>query len=489
MNDLFKQFITQEEEDRRNEIFNSVDVDEFVGYSDDEKLKMQIQMDSELTTISNNIYKRYLESRNNDINNILQDMYTTIDQVTTEEYEKHLEIEKYHYDFIINRTNTEKISSDLLEAWRTWTNKNLRSFMYFVNEKKLRDFYNVISIWNSENYNIPLIKRDLFSLDMSDADTKNLLSNKLNDALGERIYNKYIELYPNAKEKPLKEKSITPTLYKIDKMDLPLDQLNSVGRGVWDSLEQEEDGQYFLSFYGKNKSTGEEIKTIICNLTWDTPSTNISKKLTDYDKLVHNIVASLAKAGNTAITVRQIYKAMGGEGSPSADNVKKINDSLDRMRTAIFSVNNDGEREIYSSYPKCNHYDAPILSFERGEFEYKGITTTAIHLTQYPPLMKFADMHKQITTVPLGLLKAPLSNTDENIRIKYYFMESISHMKYNKNYSKKMLFDTICKNCKIKGKQIQRLPNKIEKVLQHFKNDNFISDYSIDQDKNITITL
>ena len=217
MSDLFKQFLTQEEEDRRKEIFDILDVDEFAGYADNEKFKLISQLDKELADIATNVYMRYLKSRDNDINNILQDMYATIDQVTIEEYEKHLEIEKYHFDFLQDRTHTENLSKEVIETWRTWTNKNLRSFMYFVNEKKLRDFYNVISIWSNEALNTPLNK-DFSKLDANDTHIKNLLSiSNIDDNLGERIYKKYTELYPQTKEKP---QVYPPTDLNIRALDL-----------------------------------------------------------------------------------------------------------------------------------------------------------------------------------------------------------------------------------------------------------------------------
>ena len=65
-------------------------------------------------------------------------------------------------------------------------------------------------------------------------------------------------------------------------------------------------------------------------------------------------------------------------------------------------------------------------------------------------------------------------------------LERISHMKKS-SVRKRMLLATIYENANIKTiKQKQRAPEKIKKLLEHYKENGFIKGYRFD-DKGVTI--
>jgi hypothetical protein len=447
---------------------------------------------------------KYIIANNNDANIILQDIYKKIESITTEQFEDYIGRKENYYNSMLalkesveNKTEqTADFIENEIEKSRIQTIKSYNSFYTFTMGDIIYNLMDALDLWDSLDLGAEPIPPKGIECTINQGETTKIDNwRQVTEIIDSHILKKYRELYPEDKEAsnallPAEIINLAKEIKTIKKLDLPIDQLNSVGRGIWDSLEEEKDGQYFLAFYGKENESGEEITTIVCNLKWEEDNTTISKKLTDYDKLVHNIVATLYNAGYEVITITQIYKAMNGsDKEPSSYDTKKILASLERMRTAIFDVNNEGERKIYPSYPICEEYDSPLLSFEKAKYLYMNKKITAIHLLQQPPLMRYATQHKHITTVPLALLKAPLDNTEGNIRLKYYFMENISHMKNNPKFSKKMLFDTICRNCKVTNrKQKERLPGKIKKILDHFVASDFIKGYKEDNN-DITIIL
>ena len=95
--------------------------------------------------------------------------------------------------------------------------------------------------------------------------------------------------------------------------------------------------------------------------------------------------------------------------------------------------------------------------------------------------MSFAKARRQITTIKPALLQSPISKTSENIQIEDYLINRISKMK-NGTGEKKILLATLYENVGITTtKQKQRAPEKIRKVLDFYKANDFIKGYTMDK--------
>lgn len=274
-------------------------------------------------------------------------------------------------------------------------------------------------------------------------------------------------------------------------LDYPLDKPNSY---IWNLLAATDpNGQ--ISMMGidtasqLSKRKGKEALVFFSINFDELENIEISKQLTPFDKRVYMAVAALFSAGNKYISTTQIHKMMGNEGQPTADQVTRINQSLDKMRSARISLNNEEEVKTNKGYVTFN-YDGQLLEFRRVRaYINNTLAEAAITVLAYPPLMEFAKTRNQITKVPRQLLESPVSKTDSNLMIDDYLIERISHMKNNPKQSKKMLYSTIFEQCKIDSRMKKsRAPEKIRRYLDHYKACAFIADYAEDKD-GITIKL
>lgn len=268
------------------------------------------------------------------------------------------------------------------------------------------------------------------------------------------------------------------TAAKIKSVDYPLDKLNKV---VWGCIDNS--GLEIDTADEADRRAGKEA-FILYEIDLDElDDVDITHKLTPYDKRVYIAVASIYNAGHDTMSVTMIHKAMGNTGQPDVRQVTNIHKSLSKMNAAHIYVNNESEAKTYRGY-KHFVYDASLLPFDRLSQKINGkLTDAAIHLFREPPLMTFARERKQITTLPIALLKSPLSKTDANLTLEDYFLAEISHMKNRSAFPRKMLFTTIFDRCGIKTPmQRSRVYQKIRNLLDYYKQQDFILGYEEKKD-------
>lgn len=274
---------------------------------------------------------------------------------------------------------------------------------------------------------------------------------------------------------------ITITEKGINDIEYPLDKLNA---NVWTLLKDaEQTGQLV---FAAEKRGSKQPADIIYSINFDEIENEVvvTKKLTAFDKRCYIATSALFNNGFNLITVAQIYVAMGNSGRPSATDIKKINESLTKMRAAHIYINNESENSLYPKYNKFV-YDSSLLPMERISAVVNGQTVDgAIHLFREPPLTTFAKDRKQITTLSRQLLQSPLSKTDINLQIDDYLIERISHIKKSKGkLSSKLLYKTIFEKTNIKTRnQKMRGKEKISKYLTHYKKCNFIKSFRTESD-------
>lgn len=272
---------------------------------------------------------------------------------------------------------------------------------------------------------------------------------------------------------------------KTEQLDYPLDKPNSV---IWTLLEKDMGGQ--LSIKAEKSGSRKDI-SIYYSIDFESfgKGLSVSKVLTAFDKRVYIAAAGLFNAGNNVITTTQIHYAMGGTSKPKSEQLKKINDSLTKMANANIYLDNVEEVNEKYNYPHFR-YDGKLLPMERITASINGrVTDTAVHLFREPPLVSFARERKQVTTVPIKLLAAPVNKTESAYRIEDYLIERISHMKTGKAKTR-ILYKTLFEHCGIfQEKQQERTrKDKLPRFLNYYKEQGFISGFSSDA-KGITIKL
>lgn len=242
-----------------------------------------------------------------------------------------------------------------------------------------------------------------------------------------------------------------------------------------------------ISKDGANINTGGKNRKnalVYCALDFDSlPGVSITKTLTAYDKIVYIAAANLY-AYNEITTATQIYKAMGNTGTPRASDLKKINDSLAKMRRASVTIDNAEEHKAFNGGYPLFTYNGQLLPLETISATINGKPVeTAIHLLREPPLISFAKKHNnQIATLPRAVLESPVNKTETALTIQDFLFRSINHMKNRKTEPRNISFETLFKECKAEEKkQRQRARETMQKLLDHYTACGWIKGYSADK--------
>lgn len=267
------------------------------------------------------------------------------------------------------------------------------------------------------------------------------------------------------------------TIKRAETIEFPLDKINS---NVWNLLETDTDGQ--LTFKMEKNGSRKEVNVIYSiNFEEIEKGITITKRLLPFDKRVYIAVSALYNAGNDIITLTQIYHAMGYTTDPCKTDLNKINDSISKMMIAKIYVDNRQEADTYK-YPSFI-YDGLLLPLERVSSIVNGkLTNAALHIFREPPLIEFAKIRNQITTLDVKLLQSPISKTNPNLLIDDYLIERIARAK-NGNGQKRILYKTLYEKAGITTtKQKQRTPAKVERYLKYYKECGMIGHYTMDKD-------
>ena len=264
---------------------------------------------------------------------------------------------------------------------------------------------------------------------------------------------------------------------KADIVEYPMDKPNSK---IW-SMLQETTGRQLKLAINTAKTGSDKRLNVYYSIDFDELEKNgikVTKKLLPFDKRVYIAVAALYNAGNTYITLTQIYYAMGNTGKPSRGQLEKISESITKMQGANIFIDNIQESEAYN-YLRF-HYKGYLLPIEITTATINGqLAESAIRILREPPMMTFAKQRKQITTITVKVLQSPISKTDANLLIDDYLIERIGRAKRG-GTGCKILYDTLYENAQITTpKQRQRAPEKIKTYLEHYKSCGMIENYQL----------
>ena len=262
-----------------------------------------------------------------------------------------------------------------------------------------------------------------------------------------------------------------------------------------------EDGTYSMNV--EKAGSADNLETIV-TLDFEELRENkaladiIDRILTPFDKRVYVAAGTLQQAKNKYISATQIYKQMGGKGSPAAKHISKIVESCTKMMGIRLSINNQEEA---AKYPKYKEFQRGLFFLFPVEIvenvSINGQTTDfCLHfLKDELPLFKFAKQRKQITEYTLEQWSLPFYMTDDNILLDDYFRSRTARMRRDKarsknhSYNGKMLYNKIYENCGIDTQNKRtRVTGKIRKLLNHYKLTGIIIDYQEGKD-GIRITV
>lgn len=260
-----------------------------------------------------------------------------------------------------------------------------------------------------------------------------------------------------------------------------------------------------------SKNSDKKIYTN-CIISFDNNKANLSKQISRYDTLVYNAIATYADYCNTdrLITLENIYRIMVGDkgnSSPSKEHIKRIKESIDKMRVCLVKIDCTDEVKAYKKTAMTNenrslqtnidgkfYYDTYLLAGSWVSAVIKGKEVNALHLMEMPVMLSYAKISGQVLNIPSYLLdtKHILSNTEKNLIIKDCLLRRIAGMKnensliqktislhsYQKNGKYKQgLYEQVTQTTDISKKEACIIRTSASKFLDYWKQVGYIKDY------------
>ena len=275
-----------------------------------------------------------------------------------------------------------------------------------------------------------------------------------------------------------KQKSLLPQINpkKITELQYPLDKVNA---SLWGLIPLKE-ATALKAESDKDGKKGKQASIYVLLDFDELDGVKISRQLTSYDKRVFIAVANLKAQGHDTITAEQIYKAMGNPKRPNADTIKKILQSVECISRGRVTIDNTEEAKMYTRYDRVKA-TFPLLTTEICSGYANGkVVDNAIKVLEVPRLLTFAEKRGQLTTVPLRLLESPISKTEANLLLEDYLFNRIARMRNSPKITRTILLETVYQKCNVISKmQKSRLPEKIERLLQFYKDESWIKGFII----------
>lgn len=216
-------------------------------------------------------------------------------------------------------------------------------------------------------------------------------------------------------------------------------------------------------------------------------------KLTTYDKSIINGVTSLMESGNTVFSIPMLYHAMTGKQNPTVDDIlyEEISSKLEQMRRMMLTIDLTEENEArYITDQNGEQIELRDLQIEgyllplnkvRGVLN--GKKAELYQIIQHPPLYSYSKMRRQLASVEISLLSAPVNNNSTTIPLKTYLLQRIEMMKnkHNKIVQSNILYDSIYQELGSgdanKTKKM-RIRSYTTTILEHFVEKRYIKGYS-----------
>jgi len=228
-------------------------------------------------------------------------------------------------------------------------------------------------------------------------------------------------------------------------------------------------------------------------------------KFTPYDREVHDGVITLWAVGNRIITPIQVYRAMNGMTdteyiSPQA--IGAVTRSLDKSLRILVIIDFTQEATAYKKNVKAT-YEGYLLVCDKVTVTSGGRTQVAYKLLRMPILYEYAQISKQIITIPVTLLQTRgfVRSTEDVIVIRGYLLRQIEGMKSKKfKRSNNITYEGIYNELDMNTLSKKAFADKSLKIRAHvtallkkWKEQEYIKDFNVYIDgktpKGITITL
>lgn len=227
--------------------------------------------------------------------------------------------------------------------------------------------------------------------------------------------------------------------------------------------------------------------------------------MTDFDREVLDAISSLVTS-NDIISDSMIYKVIVGKTNspfkPSRIQKQKVQASMEKCRNC------------YMTLDLSENFNASCQEEHKGEFyieealiSYRKIThklSTTKNMQNYyqflslPPLLNIAKSFGKINRIPINLIDTPVNKFDSTLAMQSFLLREIEEMK-KKDFEEVKIPLKIIYNCYFNNMndpqsadsnteqslsairtQTNRIRNYLVKMLNWWKDNNYIGSYDID---------
>ena len=243
-----------------------------------------------------------------------------------------------------------------------------------------------------------------------------------------------------------------------------------------------------------NKSSGtKEVTTkVILSFEGKGLTLNGRYELNAYDRIVHNTLVSMKKAGNKTFTPAMVYRTMNGLTEREfvrSEALAKVTESIDRLSVTRATIDFADEAKMYHKDVKKAQLHAFLIEVRKVE-----IKTSKENVDGYefisdkdPILYMHAQISGQIYSVPSNLLqtKDRVRGTEDVIIIREYLIRQIEWIKSEKtNRNENITYQGIYEEVEITSLQAQAFKDKskamienTKKILEVFKGHGYIKSF------------
>lgn len=229
---------------------------------------------------------------------------------------------------------------------------------------------------------------------------------------------------------------------------------------------------------------------VAVTLDYDAENLHTSKKISAYDREVHNAICTLYEAGNKEFTPTMVYRAMNGlqEGEwVTQESIERVSESINKLRHTHMTIDCTDQVEGWR-LPKQKE-GKPSLILDDSMLSVMGVRMRnhngeeieAYRFNTLPILYRYSKQIGHVLTVPMRVLntKKRLRTTEEVTTIRAYLIRRIQAMRgSNVIKARQIRYEAIMDEAGInldgfsnQRKKKKAVMDQVDAILQHFKEE------------------
>jgi len=238
-----------------------------------------------------------------------------------------------------------------------------------------------------------------------------------------------------------------------------------------------------------SQKKGAEVRVVV-KLDYDAKNLHASKKISAYDREVHNAICTLWEAGNAEFTPTMVYRAMNGLQEcerVTQESIERVSESINKLRHTHMTIDCTDQVKEWR-LPKQKEGN-PLLKFDDSMLSVMGVRMRnhngeeieAYRFNTTPILYSYSKQIGHVLTVPMRVLntKKRLRTTEEVTTIRAYLIRRIQAMQgKNGIKARQIRYETIMEEAGINLDGLSNQRNKkkavmdqVDAILQHFQEE------------------